>query len=238
MAASVLASKALALSTPYGFCNRGSNNNNALGTVNSGRLSPQKIATARKVTKTYCQAQPIEGEKGDQLSGGNTGSVAPKEGPRVGKREFLAGSAAAAAAVTLTPWTGAALAETFAVDEVTGKPVVIADVLQKAASLDRILVRGIDNNPTYLLVDDGKVSDFALRAVCTHMGCTPDWVAGDGKFECPCHGSQYNARGEVVEGPAPENLALVHVKIDDGKVILDDWNEADFRNGETDPWWI
>jgi cytochrome b6-f complex iron-sulfur subunit len=36
------------------------------------------------------------------------------------------------------------------------------------------------------------------------MGCTPDWVGEDGKFECPCHGSQYTARGEVVEGPAPE----------------------------------
>jgi hypothetical protein len=35
-----------------------------------------------------------------------------------------------------------------------------------------------------------------------------------------------------------QNLALVHVKIDGGKVRLDDWNEADFRDGETDPWWI
>ena len=37
------------------------------------------------------------------------------------------------------------------------------------------------------------------------MLCRPGhaWVQAENKFKCPCHGSQYNAEGKVVRGPAP-----------------------------------
>lgn len=53
---------------------------------------------------------------------------------------------------------------------------------------------------------------------------------------CPCHGSQYNAEGKVVRGPAPLSLALAHREEADGKVVLKPWTETDFRTGEA-PWW-
>merc|ERR1711998_371345 len=83
----------------------------------------------------------------------------------------------------------------------------------------RELVQGLKGDATYLLLDDQKnMADFALNAVCTHLGCVVPWNKAENKFMCPCHGSQYNKEGKVVRGPAPlkggwtsHNLALLIV---------------------------
>lgn len=61
----------------------------------------------------------------------------------------------------------------------------------------------------------------ALSLVCTHLGCTVD--AGADGFTCPCHGSRFDAAGNVTHGPAqnplrrlrvdvsPENHVIVHL---------------------------
>jgi cytochrome b6-f complex iron-sulfur subunit len=46
----------------------------------------------------------------------------------------------------------------------------------------------------------------ALYKVCTHLGCLYKWVATNDRFECPCHGSKFQADGTYIEGPAPRNL--------------------------------
>ncbi len=46
----------------------------------------------------------------------------------------------------------------------------------------------------------------ALKAECTHLGCTPRWLEGQGKFKCPCHGSGFRMSGANFEGPAPRPL--------------------------------
>ena len=102
----------------------------------------------------------------------------------------------------------------------------------------RELVQGLKGDATYLILDDNKnLADFALNAVCTHLGCVVPWNKAENKFMCPCHGSQYNKEGKVVRGPAPLSLALAHVETDGAdKVILKSWTETDFRTGEA-PWW-
>ena len=49
--------------------------------------------------------------------------------------------------------------------------------------------------------DDGF---YVLISVCTHLGCTPNWLANENKFKCPCHGSGFYATGINFEGPAPD----------------------------------
>jgi Rieske Fe-S protein len=46
-----------------------------------------------------------------------------------------------------------------------------------------------------------------LSPRCTHMGCTVAWNADGRTWDCPCHGSRYEALGRVIHGPARENLA-------------------------------
>ncbi len=57
--------------------------------------------------------------------------------------------------------------------------------------------------------------------VCTHLGCTPDWKAGEQKFKCPCHGSGYDSDGINFEGPAPRPMDRAHVEIGtDGQIVV------------------
>ncbi len=47
---------------------------------------------------------------------------------------------------------------------------------------------------------------MALYKVCTHLGCLYNWNSQEGKFICPCHGSQFQANGTYIQGPAPRSL--------------------------------
>jgi cytochrome b6-f complex iron-sulfur subunit len=63
---------------------------------------------------------------------------------------------------------------------------------------------------------------FALRSVCTHLGCTPSWLEGEQKFKCPCHGSGFYIDGINFEGPAPRPLERVGIALaPDGLLEVD-----------------
>ena len=58
----------------------------------------------------------------------------------------------------------------------------------------------------------------AFSAICTHQGCKVDRIA-DGRIECPCHGSVFDAStGAVVQGPASTPLGEISVVVRDGEV--------------------
>jgi len=57
--------------------------------------------------------------------------------------------------------------------------------------------------------DDGR--PHRLSASCTHKGCTVTWNNADRTWDCPCHGSMFQADGQVIHGPAVEPLAPIGV---------------------------
>lgn len=87
-------------------------------------------------------------------------------------------------------------------------------------------------------VYNGQDMLYALSTVCTHLGCPPNWLAGEQKFKCPCHGSGFYVSGVNFEGPAPRPLERFKVSIgDDGQIVVDksqkyqeelgQWNDPD-----------
>ena len=60
----------------------------------------------------------------------------------------------------------------------------------------------------------------AFSMICTHLGCTIEWQAGNNEFYCPCHDGRYDAFGEVTAGPPPVPLEEFPVKISGDQVIV------------------
>ena len=168
--------------------------------------------------------------------------------PSMGRRQFMNlltfGTATGVALGALYPVAnyfmplraGGSGGGTTAKDEL-GNPVTASGWLGTHQTGDRSLIQGLKGDPTYLLVEgDDAIGSFGINAICTHLGCVVPWNSGANKFICPCHGSQYDANGKVVRGPAPLSLALAHIDIDADNVFVSQWGETDFRTGEK-PWW-
>ncbi len=85
---------------------------------------------------------------------------------------------------------------------------------------------------------EGTQQIYALKTVCTHLGCTPNWLEAEQKFKCPCHGSGFYKDGINFEGPAPRPLERYAIRMaDDGQLEIDksksfqeelgQWNDPD-----------
>ena len=80
---------------------------------------------------------------------------------------------------------------------------------------------------------------YALISVCTHLGCTPNWLSAEAKFKCPCHGSGFYSTGIHFEGPAPRPLERARIVLaEDGQILVDktqkyQWEKGQWENPES-----
>lgn len=85
----------------------------------------------------------------------------------------------------------------------------------------------------------------ALSARCTHLGCTPLYLAAENKFKCPCHGSGFTGlapddakpgkSGLNFEGPAPRALERFKIGMaEDGQLLVDFGKTFAREKGEWD----
>jgi Rieske Fe-S protein len=58
--------------------------------------------------------------------------------------------------------------------------------------------------------DEGEL--HAVSPVCPHAKCSVAWNAAEKSWDCPCHGSRFNANGEVLTGPARQGLETVSIE--------------------------
>jgi glycine/D-amino acid oxidase-like deaminating enzyme/nitrite reductase/ring-hydroxylating ferredoxin subunit len=67
-----------------------------------------------------------------------------------------------------------------------------------------IISRGLSKVAVYR---DPSGEIHERSAVCRHLGCIVNWNSLENTWDCPCHGSRYDALGKVIQGPANSDLA-------------------------------
>lgn len=59
----------------------------------------------------------------------------------------------------------------------------------------------------------------AISTTCTHLGCA--LLVRDRGFECPCHGSRFDALGQRLAGPAARDLPWYRIDhLPDGRALV------------------
>ncbi len=91
-----------------------------------------------------------------------------------------------------------------------------------------------ESNGVWIVNQEGKI--FSLIAICTHLGCPPNWLEAQNKFKCPCHGSGYYRNGINFEGPTPRPLerARIYIDSDDGQIVVDKAQKYQWELGQWD----
>ena len=56
-----------------------------------------------------------------------------------------------------------------------------------------------------------------VSTTCTHIGCELKWNSAELSWDCPCHGSRFTYKGDIIEGPALECIKPVETQGDIGK---------------------
>ncbi|MGE4063014.1 MAG: FAD-dependent oxidoreductase [Rhodospirillaceae bacterium] len=85
-------------------------------------------------------------------------------------------------------------------------PGDVHDVAAIPAGGGAIIRRGAAKHAVYRRADGTLVEK---SAVCPHMGCLVSWNPVETCWDCPCHGSQFSAEGEVINGPATAGLSAI-----------------------------
>src|SRR5436305_9506178 len=81
------------------------------------------------------------------------------------------------------------------VDEIkSGEGAVLRDGLKKTA-----------------VYRDENGNLYAFSAICPHLGCVVRWDGCETTWDCPCHGSRFDALGCVLNGPAISDLEQAEV---------------------------
>ena len=159
-------------------------------------------------------------------------SAAPQNSPELDRRSFIKWSLVGWSAFAAAVAGYGSLVMRFMFPNVLFEPVqTFRAGFPDDYEPNTVSERFKDQHGVWLVRDDEKI--YALSSVCTHLGCTPNWLAADNKFKCPCHGSGFYRTGINFEGPAPRPLERFKIALsDDGELIVDKTRKFQEEKGE------
>ena len=64
------------------------------------------------------------------------------------------------------------------------------------------------NNEKVGIYKDSTGNIFAVKPICTHLGCLLSWNDVDKTWDCPCHGSRFDFMGKNIYDPAFKDLEI------------------------------
>jgi nitrite reductase/ring-hydroxylating ferredoxin subunit len=70
-----------------------------------------------------------------------------------------------------------------------------------------------------LVAHTGTDTFIAVTSTCTHQGCAITGFSGS-NYVCPCHGSQFDANGRVLNGPASRSLQQFNTQFANGILTI------------------
>lgn len=163
---------------------------------------------------------------------GTGGLTPPRTGEPIRRRSFLSwltlgwiGFAAACAAGS------AAVVRYFFPNVLFEPPAMFKAGLPSEYAVGQVDERWKSRYGVWLVRN--KEGIYALATICTHLGCTPNWLPDENKFKCPCHGSGFYRSGINFEGPAPRPLERYRITLaDDGQIVVDKSKKYQFEKGE------
>lgn len=56
---------------------------------------------------------------------------------------------------------------------------------------------------------DEKEGAFIVSVKCPHLGCQLDWNPDEKSWDCPCHGSRFDYKGNLIDNPAQIDLERI-----------------------------
>ena len=56
---------------------------------------------------------------------------------------------------------------------------------------------------------EGKI--YAVKPICTHLGCLLNWNSADKTWDCPCHASRFDYKGKNIYNPALKDLKKIEI---------------------------
>ena len=90
------------------------------------------------------------------------------------------------------------------------------ETLQSVGGSAVIKVKGQE----VLFIRDSIATIQAFDPTCTHRGCKVTFNAKKNRIECPCHGSAFDLKGNVVKGPARGALQAFGAKLQKKDIII------------------
>ena len=95
--------------------------------------------------------------------------------------------------------TSAMMAAHLLRDLITGKKTPYADVFSPSRSIwhPKLFLNGFESSVNLLT---------PTRKRCPHLGCALKWNKAEHTWDCPCHGSRFTSKGELIDNPATDDL--------------------------------
>ena len=137
-------------------------------------------------------------------------------GPIFSRRDFLkrAWQGATALVAASLGYVGWRFLESRTGMSQTGAAIV-------AGSPDSFLPGSVTPFPEgkFYLVRAADGGFLALSRQCTHLACTVLWQ--ENTFRCPCHGSEFESTGRVINPPASNALGCYQITFENGRIVVD-----------------
>jgi Rieske Fe-S protein len=90
------------------------------------------------------------------------------------------------------------------------------ETLQSVGGSAVIKVKGQE----VLFIRDSKATIQAFDPTCTHRGCKVAFNPKKNRIECPCHGSAFDLKGNVLKGPAKGPLQAFTAKLQRKQIVF------------------